>query len=140
MTPPSTTVTFRVRYVETDLMGGYYHGRALDWFEMGRTELSRSLGMPYSEWEKRGVFIPVIEVAIKYKSRATYDDLLQMTVSAETLGRTRLKFTHTILHADSGRLVCEGSTVHALIDARGFPQRIPEWVLALIEGDRTGSP
>lgn len=128
---PSTTFTYRVRYAETDQMGTYYNARALEWFEMGRTELSRTMGLPYTEWEQRGIFMPLIEASVKYRGRAAYDDLLEMTVSAGVEGRTRLKFSNTVVHAESRRPVCSGWTMHALINREGVPQRIPDWVLAL---------
>lgn len=128
---PSTTFTYRVRYAETDQMGTYYNARALEWFEMGRTELSRAMGLPYTEWEKRGIFMPLIEASVKYRGRATYDDLLEMTVSAETVGRTRLKFSNTVVHAENRAAVCSGWTMHALLNRQGIPQRIPDWVREL---------
>ena len=58
---PQHTCQIRVRYSETDQMGTYYNSRALEWFEVGRSELSRSMGLPYAEWEQRGAFLPVVE-------------------------------------------------------------------------------
>ncbi len=132
----SVTFTYKVRYAETDRMGGYYNARALEWFEMGRSELSHAMGMPYTEWEKRGIFMPVIEASVKYRGRATYDDLLEMTVSSQIVGRTRLQFFNTIVQASDRRAVCSGWTMHALVDERGYPIRIPQWVSDLFFGQK----
>jgi YbgC/YbaW family acyl-CoA thioester hydrolase len=70
---------FRVRYSETDQMGTFYYSRPLEWFECGRTELLRCLGLPYAEMEQRGVLLPVVEAHVDYLGRARYDDLLRMT-------------------------------------------------------------
>lgn len=134
MSGNSTSFTFRVRYAETDQMGTYYHARALEWFEVGRSELSEAMGLPYLEWEKRGIFLPVIECHVKFQGRARYHDLLRMTVSVEPEGRTRLKFSNTVVQAESGAKVCAGWTMHALLNTKGFPQRIPDWVKELIGG------
>lgn len=138
MSGSETEFTFRVRYAETDQMGTYYHARALEWFEVGRSELSEAMGLPYLEWERRGVFMPVIECHLKFGGRANYHDLLRMKVSVEIVGRTRLKFSNTVVQAESGARVCEGWTMHALINREGMPQRIPDWVEALVEGKASG--
>ena len=77
---PSHTIQFRVRYSETDQMQTFYNSRALEWFEVGRTELSRALGVPYSEWERRGILMPLVEARVFFRGRARYDDLLEMNV------------------------------------------------------------
>ncbi len=81
------TLQLRVRYSETDQMGTFYNSRPLEWFECGRTELLRSIGLPYAELEARGVFLPLVESHVEYLGRARYDDLLQLT--------TRLSFCRT---------------------------------------------
>ena len=124
---------FRVRYSETDQMQTFYNSRALEWFEVGRTELSRSLGLPYSEWEKRGILLPLVEAHVFFRGRAAYDDLLEMSVSLQMEGRARLRFENRITQAGNGAPVVEGSTVHAMISAQtGKPVRAPEWVVELL--------
>lgn len=125
---PEHTFTFRVRYAETDQMGTYYNGRALEWFEVGRSEFSRALGLPYTEWERRGVFTPLVEAFVKFQGRARYDDELEMTVSAVRVGHVRVRFRNRVVHLHSRQPVCEGYTLHALTNAEGKPQRIPEWI------------
>ena len=126
---PSHTFSFRVRYAETDQMGTFYNARALEWFEVGRSELSRSLGLPYTEWEKRGVYLPLVEAHCKYSGRAKYDDLLEMRVSSAEAGRVRIRFEYEICHAAGDRHpVASGYTVHPLVDSNMRPMRIPDWV------------
>jgi acyl-CoA thioester hydrolase len=128
---PSHTFTFRVRYAETDQMGTFYNARALEWFEVARSELSRSIGQPYTEWEKKGIFLPLVEAHAFYKGRARYDDLLEMTVSSQVVGHVRLRFDYELRHADGERaLVATGYTVHPLVNAQMRPMRIPDWVRA----------
>ena len=97
---PSHTLQFRVRYSETDQMQTFYNSRALEWFEVGRTELSRAVGVPYAEWERRGIFMPLVEARVFFLGRARYDDLLEMTVTLKPEGRARLLFENRIVQAD----------------------------------------
>jgi len=129
-----TEFDFRVRYAETDQMGTFYNARALEWFEVGRTELSRAMGLPYVEWENRNVYLPLIECGVKFKGRAQYDDLLRMAVGVEKIGRTRLRFFNKVWQKSSKTAVCEGFTLHALINSEGRPIRIPDWIETLFAG------
>ena len=127
MSACENVIRFRVRYSDTDRMGTFSSDRALDWFEHGRTELLRAVGLPYVEVERRGVFLPVAEAHVRYLGRATYDDLLEMTTTAAMAGRARLRCDARIAHADGGAPVAEGYTIHAFVDAAGRAVRPPEW-------------
>jgi acyl-CoA thioester hydrolase len=134
MARPACTLQFRVRYSETDQMGTFFNSRALDWFEVGRTELLRSIGTPYADMESRGVFLPVVESHVRYRGRARYDDLLRMTTTAEMAGRARIRCDVHIAHADGRGDVAEGYTVHAFVGADGRPIRPPAWFLEALAG------
>jgi acyl-CoA thioester hydrolase len=134
MTPPHGQLRFRVRYCDTDQMKTYYNARVLEWFETGRTELLRSLGKPYREWERDGVFLPVTETYVKFDARAEYDDELVITTTMSMVSRVRLRCDCRIERADSGEQVCSGYTVHVLTDASGKPIRPPRWVVQLVDG------
>ena len=129
---PNHQFEFRVRYAETDQMGTFYNARALEWFEVGRSELARARGLPYTEWERRGAFLPLVEAHVKYLGRAQYDDLLMMKVAVEPEGRTRLKFHNLIWQEGDGKPVVQGYTLHVVVDSRGRPQRKPDWVYDFI--------
>ena len=83
---------FRVRYYDIDQMGTYYNARALEWFEIGRTELCRTLGKSYRQWEADGVALPVVIAHVEYQGKASYDDELTMTTVAAMAGRVRMRF------------------------------------------------
>jgi acyl-CoA thioester hydrolase len=130
-------MTLRVRYSETDQLGTFYNSRALEWFECARTEFMRAAGLPYSEWEKRGVFLPLVESHVKYRGRARYDDLLRLRTRLSMAGRASLRFDVTVVLVDGEKPVADGYTVHALVDAGGRPIRPPQWlgdVLAPVAG------
>ncbi|MFP4105922.1 MAG: acyl-CoA thioesterase [Phycisphaerae bacterium] len=128
---PATTTLLRVRYSETDQMGTFYNSRVLEWFECGRTELMRDMGLPYAEMEDRGIMLPLTEAHAEYLGRARYDDQLKMTTRACMAGRVRLRFDVEIVHADSGEPVARGWTVHAITDTTGKPTRPPKWLREL---------
>lgn len=92
----SYTHTLRSRYGETDQMGYVYYGRYLEYFEVARTEMIRSLGLPYSRLEEEGVMLPVIETNIKYKAPIFYDELMEVTVSLFDLPMVKLETYYEI--------------------------------------------
>lgn len=130
--PHSHTYLFRVRYADIDAMGTYYNSRALDWFEVGRTELCRTLGKPYSQWEQDGVGLPLVTAHVDYLGRAGYDDELRMTTTVTMAGRARLRFDVAIEHSETGQPVCRGHTIHAITDLSGRPIRPPQWLLEMV--------
>lgn len=120
----------RVRYSETDQMGTFYNSRALEWFEVARTECLRAAGLPYAEMERRGASLPLIEAGLKFQGRARYDDRLQIDTRVTLAGRASVRFEHTITQADGGA-VASGFTLHAITDSAGRPVRPPAWLIAL---------
>ena len=127
----SHSMELRVRYSETDQLGTFYNSRALEWFECGRTEALRAIGLPYAEFEKRGAFLPLVEAHVNYRGRAKYDDLLVVKTRISASGRASLRFEMEITHAD-GAKVADGYTVHAITDAAGRPIRCPAWLTELL--------
>jgi acyl-CoA thioester hydrolase len=123
----------RVRYSETDQMGSFYNSRALEWFECGRSEIMRKLGLPYAEMEARGCFLPLVEAHVVYQGRARYDDLLEVTTRVAFEGRAKLRCDETIVHAESRLPVASGYTIHAFTSRDGKPQRPPAWFLEAVE-------
>ena len=112
------TYSFRVRYAETDQMGIAHHSNYFVWFEEGRSNFCRDLGLPYGEWEKNGVFMPVVEVHCRYKSSLLYDELVTMEVFPCERSAATVTFGYHLRHED-GRLAAEGWTKHAFADAQG---------------------
>ena len=114
----SRTYSFRVRYAETDQMGIAHHSNYFVWFEEGRSNFCRDIGLPYGEWEKNGVFMPVVEVHCRYKSSLLYDELVTMEVFPAERGAATVTFGYRLRHED-GRLAAEGWTKHAFADSQG---------------------
>lgn len=111
----------RVRYAETDQMGIVYYANYLVWFELGRVELLRSLGLAYSQLEKEHeCILPVVEATCRYRSPAKYDDEIMIETRPAMLRGSVIKFAYRILRkgADGAepKLLAEGETVHVVCD------------------------
>lgn len=123
------TIQFRVRYSETDQMGTFYNSRALEWFECGRTEVLRALGIPYSKMETEGVFLPLIEAHVEYKGHAEYDDLLELTTRILFYGRAKFRAEELLVNTETKEVIVKGYTVHAFVNAKGRAMRPPDWLV-----------
>ena len=113
------TTTIRVRYSETDKMGVAYHGRYLDWFEVGRNEYCRHSGKSYLEWEAEGIMLPVVEAHCRYKSSLLYDDVAEIETTITKLTRVSVEFSYKVFNKATGKLAAEGYTKHAFVDLDG---------------------
>jgi acyl-CoA thioester hydrolase len=125
---------YRVIYGDTDRMGVAYHANYLRWFEIGRSELFRHLGLTYAEMEDRGIFLPVSEAFCKFVFSARYDDLITIEATIDPTVRAGIKFDYRILGPDEGRLLARGYTKHAFLDPHGKVVRPPGFLTALIAG------
>lgn len=117
--------TIRVLFADTDAMGIVYYANHLRWFEVGRVELMRTMGMAYRELTERGIHLPVTGAQVRYLSPARYDDRLEIRAAVRELGRASITFAYRILRADDGARLAEGSTTHAFTDGTGRVIRIP---------------
>jgi acyl-CoA thioester hydrolase len=116
-------MTYRVPYAETDQMGVVYYANYLVYFERHRTEMLRSIGLPYLELEKQGVFLPVIEAHIDYKMPARYDNLLTFRGWTIEARGVRVKMACEVYRDET--LLCSGYVVLACCNPEGRPMRIP---------------
>jgi len=121
----SHTIRLRVRYTEADAMGYLHHSRHLQYFEMGRIELLRTLGVSYAQLEQQGVFFVVVKAEIRYKAPARYDDELDLTTRVTR--KTHIRIDHTYELRRGETLLAEGSTTIACVDREGKLREIPNW-------------
>jgi len=124
--------TCRVIYGDTDNMGVAYYANYLRWFEMGRTEMFRFLGLTYKSIESKGVYLPVSEAFCKFKSPARYDDLIVIETVLDTRVRAGVKFDYRIFREDGKSLLVQGYTKHACLNGSGRVIRPPAFLLELI--------
>ena len=116
----------RVRYAETDQMGVVYHANYLVWFEVGRVELMRQYGLDYKAMESEGCGIAVVEVTVRYKSPARYDDELIIESAVLKARGSIIRFGYRIMRAADGLLLCEGETAHVVVGRDMKRARLPK--------------
>src|ERR1035441_5799033 len=128
----SVSTEVRVRYAETDQMGIVYYANYLVWFEIGRVELLRSLGLAYSQLEKEHqCILPVVEASCRYRSPARYDDRILIETRPALLRGSLLRFAYQIYRKTSQEgkeheLLAEGETTHIVCDDELKKKPLPE--------------
>ena len=122
-------VNVRVIYADTDAMGIVYHTNYIKWFEIGRTELLRSVGIVYAKMEAQGYNLPLTEAYCNYLSPAKYDQIIVVETELEYLKRASMKFVYTIWDEDRQKALVEGYTIHACTNNLGKIVRIPSFIL-----------
>ena len=127
--------TYRVIYGDTDQMGVVYYANYLALFERGRCEYMSDNAIDYAQMEREGSFLPVVEAHVKYRQPARFDDLVTIEADVTATSRVTLTFTYRVLRGDA--VLCEGSTVHACVDANGKPRKLPQHLLRpAVVGDK----
>ncbi|MBI9070454.1 MAG: acyl-CoA thioesterase [Melioribacteraceae bacterium] len=111
-----TNVTqLRVRYADTDKMQFVYNGKYLEYFEVGRCELLRTYGLPYSEIETEGYQLPLIETGLVYRNPAFYDELLDIEAKVTVLYSPKIHIEYEVRRHETGELLVTGFTDHVFI-------------------------
>ncbi|MBT1703583.1 acyl-CoA thioesterase [Chryseosolibacter indicus] len=116
----------RVRYGETDQMGYVYYGFYSMYYEVGRVESLRQLGLSYKALEEMGIMLPVIENHSKYLAPAFYDDELRIVTTLREKPGVKIKFEYEIFNPEN-KLIHKGETLLVFVDKRtNRPCRPPE--------------
>jgi acyl-CoA thioester hydrolase len=131
MGPYEHEIPIRVRYCETDAMGFLHHANFLCFFEMGRTELFRAQGGDYRKMEEGGHFFVVVEMNIKYRVPARFDDLLSLRTRVVRV--TPAKLEHAYKLTRDGVTIAEAQSVLACVDREGRVRRISDVIPELTE-------
>jgi len=123
---PAHIATIRVRYAETDQMGVVYYANYFVWFEIGRVEFIRQLGLDYKSMEREeGCGIAVVDVTVRYKVPARYDDELIVQTRLIAARGAVIRFGYRIVRVEDGALLCEGQTVHVVVDRNMKKRSLP---------------
>ena len=122
----------RVEYHHTDQMGIVHHSNYVKFFEVARTEWLRASGLTYAEMERRGVMMPIVDVAVKYRNPALYDELISVTAYVDEPPMARMTFRYEV-RGEDGRDIASGSTTLGFIDKETRrPMRAPKWLLEVV--------
>ncbi|MBU1304813.1 MAG: tol-pal system-associated acyl-CoA thioesterase [Alphaproteobacteria bacterium] len=118
----------RIYYEDTDFSGNVYHAAYLKFFERGRTEFLRDLGIHHGELAEQGLAFAVRSMEIHYDGAAHIDDLLSVSTEVAAMTGARLTLRQTILRGDE--VLTRASVVVAAIKTSGGPARMPKAILA----------
>ena len=128
----SSEIKIRVRYGEVDRMGYVYHGNYALYFEEGRTELLRSLGLSYKEMEDDGIALPLRDMSIKYIKPVLYDDEIIIKTSLVNIPSVKLEFDY-VMKNTSGDILSEAKITLVFIDYKTKKViRAPQYFLDLV--------
>ncbi|MHA4895018.1 acyl-CoA thioesterase [Pedobacter sp. PWIIR3] len=131
----TNSTKIRVRYGETDQMGYMYYGSYAQYYEVGRVEMLRSLGMDYAAMEASGIMLPVLELNCKFIKPALYDQEITVKTTVEQLPGIRIHFKYELFNANE-ELINIGSTTLVFVDMAknkpclppsDFMDRLKQW-------------
>ncbi len=114
----------RVRYSETDQMGVVYHGNYAQYFEMGRVEWLRNIGISYKWMEENGVMLPVVSLNINYKKPARYDDFLTVKTIFKSQTSVKIEFDYEIYN-EKNELLTIGNSILVFVDMKTTRPTLP---------------
>lgn len=127
------TTKIRVRYGETDQMGYMYYGNYGEFYEVGRVEMLRSLGLTYRWMEEQGVMMPVLEVKSKYLKPAKYDEEISVKVIMHKMPGVKIHFNYEFYN-EAGTLIHTGETLLAFVNMQtGRPCLPPQEFLDAVK-------
>ena len=116
--------TVRVRYAETDQMGVVYHGNYAQYFEMGRVEWLRNIGVSYKWMEENGIMLPVVSLTMNYKKPARYDDLLRVKTIFRSQTSVKIDFDYEIYN-EKDELLTTAYSILVFVDMKTGKPSIP---------------
>ncbi len=125
--------TFRARYAETDAMGVVHHAAYLPWLEVGRVDLLRAAGVPYTSIEERGFLIVLSDIQVRYRSPARFDTLVTVETQLILLKTRHLSFGYRVLLESTGTLCVEARTDHIVVSRTSMrATQLPSDLLAVL--------
>ncbi|MCC9044593.1 acyl-CoA thioesterase [Myroides sp. M-43] len=123
----------RVRYAETDKMGVVYHGNYAQYFEIGRVEWLRNLGISYRKMEELGVMLPVVSLTMNYKKSAFYDDEITIRTIFKKMSSVKIEFDYELYNKNGDLLTTANSILVFVNMETGRPIAAPQYVIEKIE-------
>ncbi len=123
----------RIRYGETDQMGYVYHGNYAQFYEIGRTELLRKLGLSYKKLEQQGILMPVLKMNTRFIKAVGYDDEIVIKTTLREMPTVRIKFYYSVFNTQ-GELVNQADVTLIFVDTKTRrPCRPPAKMLEVLK-------
>ena len=118
-------IFYRVKFFDTDTMGVVHHSNYIRWFETGRVEFLRELGIDLNEMMSDGILFPIVEVGAKFHAPARFDDELEIETTAEALTKAKMKFNYVIRRRGEDKILAEGTSTN-VFTSDGKICRLPD--------------
>ena len=115
----------RVKFFDTDVMGVAHHSNYIRWFETGRVEFLRAIGIDLNEMMNDGILFPIVEVGAKFHAPARFDDELEIETTAEALTKAKMKFNYAIRRCGEEKILAEGTSTN-VFTSDGKICRLPD--------------
>jgi acyl-CoA thioester hydrolase len=123
----------RVRFAETDAQGIAHHANYLVWFEVARVEYFDRYAGSYSRFQADGLEATVVEVDVRYRVPARFDDRIRIWARCAEARGARMKYEYVLERLSDGTRIAEGWTSHACVDAKTLrPTRLPPWLVEAV--------
>ncbi|MBQ3450825.1 MAG: acyl-CoA thioesterase [Selenomonadaceae bacterium] len=106
------TTTYRVKFYDTDTFRIVHHSNYIRWFETGRVEFLRELGIDLNEMMNDGILFPIVEIGAKFHAPAKFDDVLEIETTAEALTKAKMKFNYVIRKRGEEKILAEGTSTN----------------------------
>lgn len=119
------TTLYRVKFFDTDVMGVVHHSNYIRWFETGRVEFLRKLGIDLNEMMNDGILFPIVEVNAKFHAPARFDDELEIDTIAEALTKAKMKFRYVVRRRGEEKILAEGTSTN-VFTSDGKICRLPD--------------
>ncbi len=120
-------IKLRVHFYDTDTMGVVHHSNYIRWFETGRVEFLRAIGIDLNEMMNDGIVFPIVEIGAKYLNPAKFDDELEMETTAAALTKAKMEFNYKIRKVGEEKILVEGFSRNVFTDAEtGKITRLPD--------------
>lgn len=127
------TVRDKVRFVETDMMGVVHHSNYFRWFEMGRVEYLRQVGIYLLDLMDQGILFPITDVSCQYRASARFDDYILVETDLIEVSRVKMVFAYRVVREADGVLLATGRTQNVFTDQNGKIIRLPQSIYAKLE-------
>ncbi|RME86052.1 MAG: acyl-CoA thioesterase [Caldilineae bacterium] len=125
----------RVRYAETDAMGIVHHSRYIPWFEVGRVNLLREVGLPYGDIEAMGFLFLITELGVRYYRPAHFDEVVTVRTWVDKVYSRGMRLEYEVVNEAGERLVT-AYTKFISVDREGRPVRLPQRLIEILSEER----
>ena len=123
----SVKTEMRVHFYDTDEMGVVHHANYIRWFETGRVEYLRSIGITLTEMMSDGILFPLTEVQAKFLHAAKFDEDLELETIAVEMTKVKLEFKYKLRRKSDGKILVKGYSQNVFTNsATGKISRLPE--------------